>query len=216
MGFIFQTNRHLLLQQAAKHAHVVTGRTLDVGCGPTPRYRHLFKNCTEYVKMDIEAGENVDVVGFAEAIPFPDESFDSIVCTETIQDVFEPVKGISEFARVLKKGGVLLMTAPSISRQSDSHTDNWRFTRHSFRRLAEDAGFSVEIFEQRGAFWSTRAQLTVSYWIATFNVYGTWYERPFGILASVYGRFSIWLDRFERGSTRSAFTNGYLLIGRKS
>ncbi|MEK7509213.1 MAG: class I SAM-dependent methyltransferase [Patescibacteria group bacterium] len=216
MGFIFQPNRHVLLQQVTKYAYYIHGRTLDVGCGPTPRYRHLFKECTEYVKMDIEAGENVDVVGFAEAIPFPDDSFDSIVCTETIQDVFEPVKGITEFARVLKKGGVVLMTAPSISRQSESRTDNWRFTRHSFRKLAEDAGFRVEVFEQRGAFWSTRAQLTISYWIAKFGVYGAWYERPFGILASAFGRFSIWLDGFEKEPLRNAFTNGYLLVGRKS
>lgn len=214
-GFIFQTNRHLLFQQVTKYGDAVSGRTLDVGCGPTPRYLHLFKNVTEYLKMDVFEGENIDVVGFAEDIPFSDQSFDSIVCTETLHDVFEPVKAGVEFARVLKKGGVLLLTVPCIGKQSDSLTDNWRFTRHSLKRLLEESGFTIEVMEQRGAYWSAITQLCVGYWILKLHVYDAWYERIFGIFASVIGKFSIWLDSFEKGETKSSFTNGYIVIARK-
>lgn len=215
MGYIFQTNRYLILKRIEKNAHFVTGRVLDVGCGPMSRYRHLF-DCSEYVKMDIAPGENVDVVGTAEAIPFPDESFDSIVCTETINDVFEPVKAFAEFNRTLRKGGIILITCPSIAKQTDSATDYWRFTRHSLRKLAEDSGFTVEVLEQRGAYWSTMAQLSIAYWILKLHVYDKWYERLFGIGASLVGKLSISLDQFEKSVTKTSFTNGYLMIARKN
>jgi SAM-dependent methyltransferase len=215
MTFIFQTNRHLLLKLIEKHAHVVKGKTLDVGSGPLPRYRHLFKNSTEYVKMDIFEDPNVDVVGFAENIPFPDGSFDSIVCTETLNDVFEPTKAFAEFNRVLKKGGIALISATNIARTNDSPTEFWRFTRNGLEQLAIRNGFSVETMDQRGAFWSTRAQLMVAYWITRLNAYNRWYSRLFAIFASVYGKFSIWLDTYERGNAKRSFTNGYVMIARK-
>lgn len=166
--------------------------------------------------MDIAPGKNVDVVGFAEAIPFGEATFDSIVCTETIHAVLEPMKGFVEFARVLKKGGTLMVTAPMLLRQADDSSDNWRMTRHSLRSLAEKSGFVVEVLEQRGAFWSTMTQLSISYWILRLRVYGAWYERLFGIFASITGKFSMWLDRFEKEPLKSAFTNGYIMIARKS
>lgn len=214
MGYIFQTSRYQLLKLVEKNAHLVTGKVLDVGCGPVARYRHLF-DCTEYVKMDTEQDENVDVVGIAEAIPFPDGSFDSIVCTEVVQDVFEIIKAFSEFSRVLKKGGVLMVSSASIAKSDHAPGDYWRFTRHSFRKLSEDVGLRVEVLDQKGAFWSAMAQLWISYWILKLKVYGKWYERPFAVCASVLGKIAIWLDGFEKGTTRTSFTNGYLMIARK-
>lgn len=216
MGYIFQPLRYQLLELITKHASYVRGKTLDVGCGPVARYQRLFKNCTEYIKMDIESGENVDVVGFAEAIPFPDSSFDSLVCTETIQDVFDLQKAFSEFNRVLRKDGILMVSSASIFKQHDSSNDYWRFTQHSFRKLATSARFTVEVLDQRGAFWSALVQLWVSYWILKLNVYGAWYERPFAIGASIFGKAAMWLDRFDKGHVRASFTTGYLMIAKKN
>ena len=189
--------------------------TLDVGCGPISRYQSLF-NCTEYVKMDIAEGPNVDVVGFAEAIPFPDSSFDSILCTEALNDVLEPTKAFTEFSRVLKRGGVVMISVPCMARVHESPTDYWRYTRNSLRRLATNAGFKAEVLEERGGFWSMRAQITIGYFLVRFGVYGKWYEKPFALFATVYGRVMMWLDRFEKPAMRQAFTNGYLMVVTKS
>jgi ubiquinone/menaquinone biosynthesis C-methylase UbiE len=46
-------------------------------------------------------------------LKFPDESFDLVVCTEVIEHVYEYKRVIREFKRVLKKGGVLIITFPN-------------------------------------------------------------------------------------------------------
>lgn len=46
--------------------------------------------------------------GTGEAIPFADESFDSVVCTFTLCSVQDPVRVLNEMRRVLKPGGQLL------------------------------------------------------------------------------------------------------------
>ena len=45
----------------------------------------------------------------AEALPFADETFDSVVTTLVFCSVADPLKGLLEVKRVLKPGGLLLM-----------------------------------------------------------------------------------------------------------
>jgi len=55
---------------------------------------------------------NVDILGDITDIPLPDESFDSILCSEVIEHVPDPILAIQELARLLKPGGKLIVTAP--------------------------------------------------------------------------------------------------------
>ena len=46
--------------------------------------------------------------GFGEAIPFEDESFDTVVCTFTLCSVHDQARTLAELRRVLKPGGTFL------------------------------------------------------------------------------------------------------------
>jgi ubiquinone/menaquinone biosynthesis C-methylase UbiE len=46
----------------------------------------------------------------ADALPFPDETFDAVSCLETIEFTPSPEHTLSELMRVLRPGGVLLLT----------------------------------------------------------------------------------------------------------
>src|SRR4051812_17765087 len=100
--YIFQPDRALLQEQIRKVAHFVRGKTLDIGAGEFNRYGKMFAT-DSYVKMDVHAGTNVDVVGSIEKIPFENESFDSVVCTQVFEHLPHPVKSADEVFRVLKK-----------------------------------------------------------------------------------------------------------------
>lgn len=107
-------------------------RILDAGAGELQNRRlcgHL-----EYVSQDFcqYAGEaagapadglqnqawdtsRIDLVSDITAIPAPDDSFDAILCSEVLEHVPEPARALDEFTRLLKPGGVLILTAPFTS-----------------------------------------------------------------------------------------------------
>jgi SAM-dependent methyltransferase len=97
-----------------------------------------------YVGLDMIDGPDVDVVGFAAALPFADASFDCVVCTEMLEHDPTPWLTLPEIARVLRPGGVVILTARGIGYPLHGFPDDyWRFTASSFRHLFELAGLRV-------------------------------------------------------------------------
>ena len=70
----------------------------------------------------------------------PPDAFDCIICTQTINVVFDFRAALSTLTAALRSGGVLLITVPGISRQltDEAPEDSWRFTSISFRRVLEE------------------------------------------------------------------------------
>ncbi len=68
-----------------------------------------------------------------------DELFDCIICTQTLQLVFDVNTAMANLYRFLKPGGVLLMSVPGISQicreDMDITGDYWRFTTAALQRL---------------------------------------------------------------------------------
>jgi SAM-dependent methyltransferase/glycosyltransferase involved in cell wall biosynthesis len=63
------------------------------------------------VKASQEKGLNI-VLGFVEALPFPDESFDLVCSRHVMEHVGDPQKALSEIKRVLKPGGYVAAVTP--------------------------------------------------------------------------------------------------------
>jgi len=99
-------------------------RLLDGGCGPGTMTIDLAKIVApgEVVGIDIEpsqidlartkaAESGVSTVRFAVgdlySLPFPDESFDAVFLHGVLEHLRDPVRGLREVLRVLKRGGVL-------------------------------------------------------------------------------------------------------------
>lgn len=57
----------------------------------------------------------IDIVSDIIDIPVEDESFDVVLCSEVLEHLPYPEMAIKELARVLKKGGELILTAPFCS-----------------------------------------------------------------------------------------------------
>jgi len=53
-------------------------------------------------------------VDLEQPLPFSDAYFDAVVCCEGIEHVYSPGHLMSEFARVLKPGEILVITTPNI------------------------------------------------------------------------------------------------------
>jgi hypothetical protein len=80
----------------------------------------------------------------------PTGRYDCIICTQTLQFIYQTHKAIASLHKMLRSSGVLLMTVPGISQISredmERTGDYWRFTTASINRLlTESFGDSVTV-----------------------------------------------------------------------
>ncbi len=54
----------------------------------------------------------IEIVSDITDIPADDSSFDAVLCSEVLEHVPEPTRALDEFARLLRPGGTLIITAP--------------------------------------------------------------------------------------------------------
>ena len=88
-------------------------------------------------------------------LPFPDGSFDLVVCTETLEHVRDLQLLLSEVRRVLEPGGRLAVTTPAHRRLiavPDPLSPHLRFlTKRSLRALLDGMGFEINLLTRRGS-----------------------------------------------------------------
>jgi SAM-dependent methyltransferase len=128
----------------------LTGQLLDVGCGSKP-YQQLFR-VDRYIGLDIdsEAARQWGIADYfydGSKFPFDDGSFDSILCNQVLEHVFNPDEFVSEIVRVLKPNGHLLLTVPFIWDEHEQPWDFARYTSFGLKDLLERNGLVV--LEQR-------------------------------------------------------------------
>jgi SAM-dependent methyltransferase len=132
------------------------GWFLDAGCGTQPFRALVEAQVTEYLTYDRETrGSELDFIGDVEDMKaVPDRDIDTLLCSEVLEHVAHPDKAVSEFARIVKPGGTLLLTVPFLARLHEEPHDYFRYSRHGLRRLLEEAGFDVDEIVETGSLFS--------------------------------------------------------------
>src|SRR3954468_13286083 len=82
---------------------------LDVYCGTRP-YQDLLPAGSRTVGMDLTDFAGLADVVSTEFLPFGDEEFDLVMCTEAFYYVEDPATAVGEIARVLRPGGSVVIT----------------------------------------------------------------------------------------------------------
>ena len=154
----FYAARRGLFVAITELARHVEGRVLDVGCGQKP-YEMLFSP-VEYIGMEIDSPENrqnkkADLFYDGQTFPFPQSVFDSVVCNQVFEHVFNAQEFLSEVNRVLKTGGTLLLTVPFVWDEHEQPWDFARYTSFGLHHLLELHGF--KIISQRKSVVGVRA-----------------------------------------------------------
>ena len=143
------------------------GSLLDIGCGRKP-YQTLF-NVDSYVGIDVEtSGHNhknslVDIYYDGKEIPFPDNSFNVVVCFEVLEHVYDFKDLLIEINRVLKQRGEACISCPFVWDEHKQPYDYYRMTSFVLPKLRADCGLNVISNLKTTTHEATLAQMTTSY-----------------------------------------------------
>jgi len=124
----FRARQAVLLE--CLRGHDIEGRAwLDAGCGTGTLSRWLAERGCEVLGVDaaaemiqraVQLAEvgNTSRLGFEQVesvarLPLPGRSRDGILCSSVLEYLVEPEKCLAEFARVLRPGGLLLVSVPN-------------------------------------------------------------------------------------------------------
>ncbi len=89
-------------------------RALDVGARSGVQTRWLRSRGYDVTSVDVEPlFPECLSVDANEPLPFPDESFDLVWCSEVIEHLHDPGAAVNELRRVTKRGGELVLTTPN-------------------------------------------------------------------------------------------------------
>jgi SAM-dependent methyltransferase len=131
----------------AIEAHV-SGRLLDMGCGKAPLYGAYRQYATDVQCIDwansLHGSDYLDkTCDLTGVIPYPDGSFDTILLSDVLEHLPEPMNCWREMSRVLAPGGKVLLNVPFYYQLHEEPHDYYRYTEFALRRFAENSGFEV-------------------------------------------------------------------------
>jgi ubiquinone/menaquinone biosynthesis C-methylase UbiE len=101
----------------------------------------------------------LDIISDITSIPQPDSSFDAIMCIEVFEHLPEPIKAISEFSRLLRNNGYLILTAPfcSLTHFAPYHYYSG-FNRYFYEKNLSEYEFKIIELEENGNYFEYIAQ----------------------------------------------------------
>ena len=196
------------------------GALLDLGCGNKP-YESLYqpKTISQTGCDVIQSDKNrVDVICPVTDLKFPDEQFDTILCTQVLEHVFEHDKMMSEIYRVLKPGGHIILTVPFVWELHEEPFDFFRYTKHALKELFEHSGFEIDYIKPNGGKWAAIYQLRNNMMYLSFRRRKTWWNKLKKVLfmelrlTQLRNHFAIWMDK---NFYDDVFTLNYIVVAHK-
>lgn len=178
-------------------------------CAYKPRF-----GSHRYVGVDLGIGDpawnygQLDVFADLTAIPFCANSFDAAVNIVTLEHVREPAAVVTEFYRILRPGGSLLLVVPHEWEEHQTPHDYFRYTQYGIRHLLECAGFTSIDSKPVGGFFRLLSR-------RLFNALqffpGIWF--PVGLV--LFALPALVFPVLDRLDTKRNFTLGYICTARK-
>ena len=193
------------------------GRLMDLGCGEVPLYgvyRHLVqevvcidwpnsRHSQSHVDLEADIGNN---------IPCEDECVDTVLITDVLEHIAEPLITMRETARVLRPEGKVIIGVPFYYWIHEEPHDYYRYTEFALRRLCQSSGLDVVYLDAYGGVPEVLSDLTAKT-IA-------YLPRPIRVVLRAIHPAVAFLSKvsFARSlseRTKCSFPLGYVLIAQK-
>ena len=149
-------DRYYIEKFLATYAADIHGHVLEVA---EPVYTHQFGSTrvtsSEVIDLDRTNSKATIHDDLTTLSSVADDTFDCIICTQTLLCIYDFASAIRSVHRILKPGGSLLVTVPGIAQlcpasMMGAGADYWRFTRHSAQAAFSDvfgaANISIQTY----------------------------------------------------------------------
>lgn len=131
------------------------GSLLDLGCGNAPLY-HVYRDHAESITCIDWGGsqhenKHLDIeADISEPLEIANESFDTIILSDVLEHIPEPLQLFKEIHRILKPGGRLIMNVPFYYWLHEQPHDYYRYSEFALKRFCHESGLELEILESTG------------------------------------------------------------------
>jgi SAM-dependent methyltransferase len=145
---------------AQRRAELAGGTLVDLGCGAMP-YRPLFApHVRRYIGADLPDNPEADLLIPADGrLPLADGVVDVVLSSQALEHVVDPAAYLAEARRVLRPGGLLLLSTHGYWMYHPHPTDYWRWTGSGLQKIISDAGLHIEQIEGVMGLGATAMQL---------------------------------------------------------
>lgn len=142
----FFISRRGLAKEIRKKSKYINGKVIDVGCGSKP-YKNFFEY-NEYIGIDLKKNnkshlDEVDQIFDGINIPFEKNTFDSFICSQVFEHVFDLNNLLKSIHAVLKNKGKGLITIPFIWDEHEQPYDYARYTTFGIEDILKKSGFKI-------------------------------------------------------------------------
>ena len=155
LGSVFRSNRRIRLDALLnEHMSVYEDPVLDVGSRPRGRFKPSEELMDTWIVADIMEDQRPDIVVDVTAMGFRSGSLSTIKATELFEHVANPEQGLSECRRVLRDGGMMVLSVPFLFRIHADPFDFQRWTRTKWESTFESFGFEVVFGDITGTYFT--------------------------------------------------------------
>lgn len=195
----------------------VRGKLLDLGCGKVPFFEAYRAHVDDVTCVDWPGSPhgNLHIDHFcdlSQSLPFADSQFDTVLSSDVIEHLPDPVLAFREMGRILKPGGTLLLNTPFLYMLHEIPHDFYRHTRYSLERLAALSGMDVVELREIGGIGDVFVDLSAK----TLGLIPT-VGAPLSILwqkaLAMAARLPAW--KRMRNASSPRFPIGYFLVARR-
>jgi SAM-dependent methyltransferase len=109
------------------------GIVLDVGSENSPYKKFILHK--KYLRLDINPKNKPDICSDIHKIKWKSNYFDTVIATEVLEHLYDPRKAVKEIKRILKPGGVCILSTRFCYRYHANPKDYYRFSVDSLEDL---------------------------------------------------------------------------------
>lgn len=205
----FSAGTLALWRAARASTAAVRGRVLDAGSGRGAWREVIRAGGAEYESIDLTPRcDRPTWIGDVMHMPqVPSERYDAVVSHQVLEHLPRPWEALAEFHRVLRPGGLLIVSAPHLSRRHELPHDYFRFTQEGMASMLRDAGFDdIAVQPVGGLLGFLHHQISCVFpgLFAPVPVIGT----ALAVLNLPFAWVALWLDHL---SDRAALAPGGVL-----